>query len=252
MPEADADIQATILQADGKTDETHGYGHPIRLRLEEYGFRVEIVDLPSVASRLEGLPKKPVIISGGMTEVTADVKWIMESKEFLRTVIETNRDSPPNQRRGIFGICFGAQLIAEALNPGSVLFLDDPEIGVSQIALQETDHPLFEGFEPEFPAYSFHYNQIRPNGVSVISDHRYKGHHFVQAFEVADGAAYGVQFHPEFRKDEMKALLLTYTSLMKDLGVDVAPIAENLPTLRGTERILLNFMKMHTKWSRHH
>lgn len=205
----------------------------------------EIVDLPSTAFELDRLPPKPIIISGGMTEVTSEVGWIIEAKRFLQRQIQSNLRSSPGEKRGILGICFGAQLIAEALQCGSVQYLDDPEIGTSHIVLSRTNHPLFQGFDQEFEAYSFHYNQILPKGVSIISDHHFKGHYFVQAFEVPDSATYGVQFHPEFRRNEFKRLLVTYSSLLEDLGVDVKPILTSLPALRRNEKLLLNFLNMH-------
>lgn len=237
--------QVIILQADGAIDARHGYGHPIQRRLQEHGIPAEIVDLPTTASELDRLPAKPVIISGGMTEVTSDVEWIREAKRFLQRQIQNNLRSSSDEKRGILGICFGAQLIAEALQHGSVQYLDDPEIGTSHIVLSRTDHPLFRGFDREFESYSFHYNQIQPKGVSIISDHHFKGHYFVQAFDVPDRATYGVQFHPEFRRNEFKRLLMTYSSLLENLGVDVKPILTNLPALRGNERLLLNFLSMH-------
>jgi GMP synthase-like glutamine amidotransferase len=243
--EEQQESQVIVLQADGAIDGQHGYGHPIRLRLEEYGILAEIVDIPNNADELDTLPPKPIIISGGMTEVTSKTEWIIETKRFLRKQIETNRRNPSAEKRGILGICFGAQLIAEALHPGSVQYLYDPEIGTSHIVLDKPNHPLFQGFENEFQAFSFHYNQIRPESISVISDHHYKGHHFIQAFEIPDSATYGVQFHPEFRRQEFKKLLVTYNTLLEDLGVDLKPILANLPSLQGTERILLNFLSMH-------
>jgi GMP synthase-like glutamine amidotransferase len=188
---------------------------------------------------LSSLPSKPLIISGGMTEVTADIDWINKFKTFILETIKKNQEAEIIQP--VFGICFGAQLIVEAYSPGSVRYLDDPEIGVSKISLDIPSHHLFEGILKQFDAYSFHYNQIWSDDITVISDHLHKGHTFIQAFEIPNSHAYGVQFHPEFSYDEMRTLFRMYSNLIKELGFDIDPIINTLPPLSGNDRILLNF-----------
>lgn len=236
--------EVLILEADGLIDETHGYGYPISRRLEELEIRSEKISIAGRTDRLRRLPKKPLIISGGMTEVTSDIGWIRELKRYIRNLIKSNR-TPPAQP--VLGICFGAQIIAECMDEGSVRYLDDPEIGVSDIELDRPEHPLFRGFPQLFPAYSFHYNQIWSDCVEIISDHYHRGHHFIQAFEVPGSYAYGVQFHPEFRQDEMLRLFETYATLIAELGFDLAPVIRDLPEVEGNERIFRNFIDISSR-----
>jgi len=233
-------VDAIILEADGLIDKEHGYGTPIYRRLTESGIKSEIFRVRENVDELGALPLKPLILSGGMTEVTADIDWIRKFKSFILEVITRNQKSDSVQP--VFGICFGAQLIVEAYSPGSVRYLDDPEIGISKISLDIPSHHIFKGIPAQFDAYSFHYNQIWSNDVIVISDHLHKGHTFIQAFEIPTGNAYGVQFHPEFSQSEMKTLFSIYTKLIRDLGFDLEPIIRNLPLLSGNDIILSNFL----------
>ena len=232
--------EVIILEADGLIDDKHGYGTPIHRRLQESGIKSKIFPVQENIDELDSLPAKPLILSGGMTEVTADIAWILKFKKFILDIITKNQESGPIQP--VFGICFGAQLIVEAYSPGSVRYLDDPEIGTSKITLDIPEHHIFKGISGQFDAYSFHYNQIWSDDVTVISDHLHKGHTFIQAFEIPNGHAYGVQFHPAFSYDEMKTLFMTYKQLIKELGFDIEPIIQTLPILSGNERILLNFL----------
>jgi GMP synthase (glutamine-hydrolysing) len=240
----EADI--IILEADGLIDETHGYGFSILKRLNEFDLKPALVSIVDNAEVLYQLPKKPLIISGGMTEVTADVEWVTETKKFVSEVVMTNKNHNLNNRTPILGICFGAQLISEALFPGSVTYLDDPEIGISSITLDLPDHNLFHGLQKTFDAYSFHFNQIKPSGMKSISSHNHMGHQFLQAFEIPNASVFVVQFHPEFKQNEMKKLLETYRELISELGFDVGPIIDDLPEITDTPLILRNFYEFYT------
>ncbi len=190
---------------------------------------------------LEELPKIPLILSGGMTEVTADIDWIRDLKSFISEIIKRNQQIPEDAQP-IFGICFGAQIIAESYRKGSVRFLEDPEFGISRIKLDDRNHPLFTGFDKEFDAYSFHYNQIWSEDLRVLSKHRHMGHEFLQAFEIADARAFGVQFHPEFTFEQITKLFETYRDLILEFGFDLQPIISNLKRLQGNENLLRNFI----------
>ncbi len=240
------EIDIIILQADGLIDEKNGYGYPIQNRLNELEITSQIVDIAHNTDILNDLPLKPLIISGGMTEVTSDIDWIIELKSFVRNVIRDNKKNK-KQNQPVFGICFGAQIIAECYSEGSVLYLEDPEIGISTISLATPDHPIFKEFEREFPAYSFHYNQIWSEDVTILSDHHHKGHHFIQAFEVPNGKALGVQFHPEFKQNEMLKLYQTYEVLIGDLGFDLRPVIESLPPVSGNHLVLRNFYEFYCR-----
>jgi GMP synthase-like glutamine amidotransferase len=230
-----------ILEADGMVDSTHGYGFLLQKRLLEYKINSKKVYLPEIADQLDTLPKKPMIISGGMTEVTADIEWINQSKDFIRKVIKVNR-SKSQGKIPLFGICFGAQLIAESYSKGSVTYLDNPEIGLTQVKI-EKQHQLFNEFPNEFSGYTFHYNQILPKEVfTILSAIKHMGHYFIQAFEIPDAACYGVQFHPEFQFQEFKTLMETYRKLILKLGLDYEEIINSLKDIKPTSKILQNFV----------
>ena len=231
-----------ILEADGLIDEKHGYGTPIANRLKEFGIRSTIFPVEPNIDRLDTLPYRPLIISGGMTEVTADIDWINKFKTFVLNIINENIEQESIQP--ILGICFGAQLLVEAFSPGSVRYLDAPEIGISKIILDIPEHTLVKGIDKEFDAYAFHYNQIWSDDVVVISDHLHEGHKFIQAYEIPEAFVYGVQFHPEFSYAEMLQLFKTYKQLISELGFDLSPIIQELPQLDGNQRILRNFLTL--------
>lgn len=234
--------EVIILEADGKVDETNGYGFLIQKRLNEFNINSVKLYLPEIVEQLETLPYKPMIISGGMTEVTADIEWINKSKEFIQAVIKENRKSKSN-KRPLFGICFGAQLIAEGFKKGSVTYLDDPEIGITKVIVSKK-HPLFQSFPKEYLGYTFHYNQILPKmEFNILSLNEHMGHKFIQAFEIPEASCFGVQFHPEFGYQEFLILMQTYHDLIIELGLDYNEIIESIREIDSNEKLFYNFIK---------
>ena len=190
------------------------------------------------------IPDKPVIISGGMTQVTAELSWINNAKRLVGERIERERIDGKGSVPPLLGICFGAQLLAETWKEGSVKYLDDPEIGITEVVLDSELHPLFRGFGNRFAAFTFHYNQIKPQGLSVLSHQNFKGHHFVQAFNVPGTTCFGLQFHPEFTYTEFVGLLHYYGDLMTELGLDNEDILKLVQEIPSNSRILKNFVDM--------
>jgi GMP synthase-like glutamine amidotransferase len=186
---------------------------------------------------------KPWIISGGMTTVTSDEPWIVQSRLLFKKVLEVNLQS--KHKQFIFGICFGAQMLAESYRENSVKYLDNPNFGISNLAFNQK-HDLFNNISKRFSAYSFHYNQIvdRKEFRSFIINKKYEDR-YLEAFEIPNSGAFGVQFHPEFNKSEFLNLIGNYTRLIEEFGYSVDTLKDTLQEPSSSRLLLLqNFMEM--------
>lgn len=86
---------------------------------------------------------------------------------------------------GVLGVCFGGQLVAQALG-GSVQRSPDPEIGWHDV------HSLDPGLVPQGPWFQWHFDRFTPPpGATEIARNDRATQAFVQ------GPAMGLQFHPE-------------------------------------------------------
>lgn len=103
-------------------------------------------------------------------------RWWPREVEFLRTAFDSGVP--------ILGICFGGQLLAEALG-GAVKHLDGSRVGWSHI------EPVSEGISTG-PWFQWHSDQIVPPPTASVLAASADG---CEAF--ADESALGVQFHPE-------------------------------------------------------
>jgi GMP synthase-like glutamine amidotransferase len=241
------EVDVIILEADGKIDEKHGYGYLIDKHLKSFGYSTTIFPMEKRFQKYNQLPKDiPIIVSGGMTEVTSDKNWIQASRRYIRNIILNNQKSKPKQRQPLFGICFGAQLIAESFHPGSVQYLDNPEIGLTTVKIA-LEHPLFKGFPKEFQGYTFHYNQILPlDTFRLLSVFEHCNHRFIQVFEIPNSSSFGVQFHPELELKNFHQLMKTYQQLLHELGMNYNEILEHVISIPSTTKLLQNFIQITT------
>ncbi len=210
-------------------------------RLHEFNISAKIVSIVNNAEILFELPPKPLIFSGGITEVTSEINWIVESRKFIKETIKANLNSKKADKLPMLGICFGAQLLIESYDSGSVIYLEDPEIGITNVNINKTTHPLLKNYETDFQAYTFHYNQIKSEKVDILSSHQHMNHEFIQIFEIPNTSVFGVQFHPEFNYNDFLTLIKTYKKLIKDLGLDPGIVRSKLPDFPNNSEILSNF-----------
>ncbi|WP_435100968.1 type 1 glutamine amidotransferase [Halarchaeum sp. P4] len=127
-----------------------------------------------------------VIVTGSRSSVYWDdeEEWIAPTREWVARADE--RGLP------ILGVCFGHQLVAEALG-GRVEGMDEYEIGYREVTHDGSD-PLFDGVDTEFTVFTTHSDAVTdlPPGAELLAENEYGVHAFRR------GNAYGVQFHPEY------------------------------------------------------
>jgi GMP synthase (glutamine-hydrolysing) len=117
----------------------------------------------------------------------ADEWWVKPELRLLREAVGAGTP--------VWGICFGAQLLAAALG-GRVYAGPRPEVGIMPLRLTEAaaGDPVFGSLPPELPMFHWHGDSFEtPAGATLVAG---SAAYPNQAFR-ADGLAYGVQFHAE-------------------------------------------------------
>jgi GMP synthase (glutamine-hydrolysing) len=144
----------------------------------------------------------------------------------------------------VLGICFGHQLLAQALG-GSVG--DHPgggEFGTVTVRLTDKacSDPLFGGLPADFPAQLFHRQSVLhlPVGAQVLAASLREPHQAVRFAE----RAWGVQFHPEFDAEIMASYLSLTGEQLSKYGFDPAALRQGLRTTPVAQTLLQRFSNL--------
>lgn len=131
-----------------------------------------------------------ILLTGSDAMVTENHPWSLRTQTWLARVL--TRKVP------VFGICYGHQLLAQALggtvgwNPNGL------EVGTITVGLSEAAHtdPLFGGLPDELVVQAYHSQSVLtlPREARVLAGN---AHDALQGFAWGE-SAWGVQFHPEF------------------------------------------------------
>lgn len=142
------------------------------------------------------------------------------------------------------GICYGHQLLAHALGGEVAHHPHGVEIGTVQVRLQSPacSDPLLGHLPPRFAAQAVHWQSVRrlpPQAVPLASS-AHEAHH---AFRLGHNA-WGVQFHPEFSADALRAYLDGLGPTLAREGVDAARVAAGLMETPEAASVLATFAKV--------
>jgi GMP synthase (glutamine-hydrolysing) len=157
------------------------YSQLIARRVRECGVFSEL--LPHHVGAAEVARRRPrgVILSGGPASVYED-----GAPRFERELLDLGVP--------VLGICYGMQLLARELG-GHVEGAEVGEFGRSQLTVNETGR-LLAGTPPEQTCWMSHRDSVfsPPPGFTALASSTASP---VAAFESAERAVYGIQFHPE-------------------------------------------------------
>ena len=149
------------------------------------------------------------IITGSVAMVTDRELWSVYTEQWIRKA--SKRDLP------ILGICYGHQLIAQALG-GEVIFHPGGfELGTVAIMLNEDgmEDELLGVLPQSFRGHVIHSQTVRqlpPGAVNLASNDFESNHAFRYGWNI-----WGVQFHPEFTAAFMRDFIVQEgSSLNKD------------------------------------
>ena len=151
-----------------------------------------------------------VIVTGSSASVTEQAPWMLRAQEYLCSLV--HHGVP------LFGICFGHQLLAQALGGEVVRNPRGREIGTVDFETVERD-PLLSAATAPFRANATHADTVGrlPHGARVLARTALDPHAAVRFSD----HAWGVQFHPETDREIAADYLSVRRELLEGEGIDV-------------------------------
>lgn len=183
-----------------------------------------------------------VVITGSHAMVSEREPWSEALVPWLQAAVAAQLP--------VLGICYGHQLLAHALGGEVAHHPEGVEIGTVTVQRHPAaaHDPLLGELPDDFAAQAVHWQSVRrlPPGAVLLAGSAHEAHH---AFRVGE-RAWGVQFHPEFSADALRAYLDGLGSTLAREGRDAAQIAAGLQGTPEAASLLPRFARLALSESR--
>lgn len=172
------------------------------------------------------------VLTGSSASVTERAPWMLRFEGYLRACVALGVP--------MLGVCFGHQILAQALGGAVAKNPLGREIGTREVTVGEgVEDPIFSGLGSTFHVSTTHVDTVAklPAGARVLARTALEPH-----------AAYAlpkvrcVQFHPEIDGDAMRAWVELRRPLLENEGLDYEAIRSAARESPAGGAILRNFV----------
>ena len=172
-----------------------------------------VVDVAAGETLPEVAAVAAVVVTGSAAFVSEQEPWSVAAGDWLRGAVD--RGVP------VLGICYGHQLLAQALGGRVGPNPRGREIGTVCVDLApavEAGDALLGGLPPRVVVQATHVESVLelPEGAVRLGSNDADENH---AFSYGANA-WGVQFHPEFDADVMRGYVAARAEILRDEGLD--------------------------------
>jgi GMP synthase (glutamine-hydrolysing) len=173
-----------------------------------------------------------LIVTGSASSVTERAPWMLRIEAYLARAVELEHP--------LLGICFGHQLLGQALGG---LVEPNPrgrEMGTVELAIIADDPLLDRSIEPAL-AHATHVDSVTvlPKGAQILAATELDPHAALRF----GARAWGVQFHPEFDARVMAEYISTRSELLTQEGRDPAAMLGGIAPAQAGQAVLGRFIR---------
>jgi GMP synthase (glutamine-hydrolysing) len=211
----------------------------IRTRAGTSRARWETYDLRDAAPLPGPRDADAFIMTGSSSSVTERAPWMLRAEELLRHIVAG--------RTPLLGICFGHQMIAQALGGEVRRNPLGREIGTVRLT-RTADDALFAGTPRSFDVHETHVDAVvrLPAGAQVLATTTRDS---AAAFRVGH-LVHGVQFHPEMDADIIRGYVAARAEIIREEGGDPDAILAGIHDGTRGHDVLRNFVRLLAPFAR--
>ncbi len=173
------------------------------------------------------------IISGSAAMVTDHLDWSERLGGWIRNAMDA--------RTPLLGVCYGHQLMADALGGRVGELPAGREMGTCDIELLDAAHgdALLDGLPRHFPAQTSHRQSVLeiPPDTTVLARSRLDPHHILRYTP----NVYSTQLHPEFSAEAMRGFIRVRADALRAEGRDVAAMLDAVRDTPDARSLLYRF-----------
>jgi len=176
------------------------------------------------------------VITGSSSSVTERAPWMLRAEELVRSIAVAGKP--------LFGICFGHQMVGQALGGRVAKNPRGREIGTVDVRV--VDHaprdPIFDGIGATFRANHTHVDSVveLPPGARLLAETDLEPN---AAFSIGE-AVKCVQFHPEIDGDAMRGYVEARAHLIDGEGGDSRAVLERVTDAPDGASTLRSFVRL--------
>jgi GMP synthase (glutamine-hydrolysing) len=173
-----------------------------------------------------------VIVTGSASSVTERAPWMLRIEEYLAEAV--------HREQAVLGICFGHQLLGQALGGVVTRNPRGREMGTVQLRIVADDPLLDRSIEPAL-AHATHVDSVTtlPRAARVLATTELEPHAALRFGE----RAWGVQFHPEFDEQVMSEYIQTRSTALVDEGRSPAEMLDAIRPAQAGRLVLRRFVE---------
>lgn len=175
------------------------------------------------------------VITGSSSSVTERAQWMLRGEELIRGI--------HTARTPLFGICFGHQMVGQAL--GGLVAKNPSGREIGTVEVRQVPHdprdPIFEGLPQSFHANHTHVDSVvqLPPGARLLATTDKEKH---AAFAIGESIKC-VQFHPEFDGDSMRGYVEARAHLIEGEGGDAQAVLRGVADAPHGASTLRSFVR---------
>jgi len=177
-----------------------------------------------------------IVITGSAAMVSAKQDWSERTAKWLAKAAKTGIP--------ILGVCYGHQLLAQALGGRAGPNPAGRQIGTVNTQLYDlyTDDPLLRHLPKTFPSQTSHSEVVLelPPGARRLASSPFDNNFVIRFAE----NVWGVQFHPEFSVPVMSEYIRYRSDAIREEGLNPEQLLEKITDTREAKSVLRVFADM--------